>query len=207
MVWATQISLSIGIVSASISMIIGTLIGAISGYYGGRIDTILMRISETLLAIPSFFLVLVIVSMFGAGIFRIMFVIGFTIWPATARLIRAEFLRLREKEFVSAVKTIGASDFHIIIREILPNAIHVAIVTTTMRVANAILMESTLSFLGLGDPLNISWGLLLNQALDIYKRSWWLAIYPGFAISLTVLAFNLIGDGLNDAFNPYLKEK
>jgi len=206
-VYGTRISLFIGFVSATISAVIGIAVGAISGYYGGKLDEVLMRAVEIFIVIPTFFLILIIVAIFGGSIWNVMAIIGLTIWPSTTRLVRAEFLSTKEKEFVTAAISVGSKDAHIILREILPNAVFPAIVNMSLQVASAILTESSLSFLGLGDPNNVSWGWLLKDALRSMRSAWWDSVFPGIFISLAVISFNVIGDGLNDALNPYLKER
>ena len=205
--WGTRISLFVGFISASVSALIGVLVGSVSGYYGGKIDSVIMRVVDIFLTIPTFFLILLVVAFFGSNINVMMLVIGATIWPGTARMVRAEFLTFKHLPFVDAARISGASDRHIMFKEILPNAVFPAVVNSTLQVAGAILYESALAFLGLGDPNVVSWGGLLKDALKIFLRSPWLAIYPGLAISITVVAFNLMGDGLNDSLNPYLKER
>jgi len=206
-IWGTRISLTAGFTAVIVSTVIGVLLGSISGYFGGNIDSAIMRFVDMLLVIPRFFLLLVIVSMFGNSITLIMVFIGLTIWPSTARLVRAEFLSVKEQDYVIAAKAVGASNMHIVFGEILPNAIFPAIIQGSLQVGLAIMMEASLSFLGLGDPRAISWGRLLSDALPFFYRAWWMAVLPGVMIGITVLAFNLIGDGLNDALNPHLKER
>jgi peptide/nickel transport system permease protein len=201
------VSLFIGFVSASISAIVGIALGAIAGFYGGKIDNIIMSIVDIFLTLPTFFLILSIAFIFGASIWNVMVIIGLTIWPSTARMIRAEFLSLKEREFVKAARVVGAGDMHILLHEVLPNAIFVAIVNTTLQVAGAVMTEASLSFLGVGDPNSVSWGWMLNDAMKTFRVAWWLSLFPGLAISITVIAFNLVGDGLNDALNPHLKER
>jgi peptide/nickel transport system permease protein len=206
-IWGARVSLMVGLVAAAISAVVGMTLGSISGYYGGRVDEAIMRFVDMFLTIPTFFLILTIVAIFGGSLTNVMLVIGLTIWPSTARLMRAEFLSFREKEFVQAARSIGASDRHIMFREIAPNAIFPAIVNASLQVGSAILTESALSFLGLGDPNNVSWGFMLNDALGSFLRAWWMPLFPGLMITLVVISFNLVGDGLNDALNPYLKER
>jgi peptide/nickel transport system permease protein len=205
--WGGRVSLMVGLVSAAISTLLGLGVGSVGGYYGGKIDNVLMRVVDVFLTIPTFFLILTIVAIFGSSLSNVMIVIGLTSWPSTARLIRAEFLSFKEKEFVQAAKSIGAGDSHIMFREIMPNAIFPAIVNATLQIGSAILLESSLSFLGLGDPNHVSWGFMLNDALSAFMRAWWLSFFPGVMITTVVIAFNLVGDGLNDALNPFLKER
>ena len=205
--YGARVSLIIGFLSALLSTVVGVIVGSFSGYYGGRIDDLLTRLTEFFQVLPKFFLALIIVALFGSGIINVVLVIAVLSWPSTARLVRAEFLYLKELEFIEAARSLGAGSLSIIFNEILPNAIHVAIVNMSMQAASSILIEAGLSFLGLSDPNVISWGYMLRNAQDFYTYAWWMAIFPGFAIFLTVLSFNLIGEGLNDALNPMLKEK
>ena len=203
----TRVPLIVGFLAASASLIIGTIVGSIAGYFGGFWDELLMRMTEYVLVIPRFFLALLIVAMLGAGITKIILVIGLLGWPEVARVVRAQFLTLKEREFVLAAKALGLASLTIIFTEVLPNAIPPAIVVGSFLVARAIILEAGLSFLGLGDPNLISWGALLSEAQDRIWASMWLAIFPGLAISILVLCINLFGDGVNDVLNPKLKEK
>ena len=203
----TRVSLMVGFLAAATSLIIGTVVGSFSGYFGGVIDDLLMRATEYVLVIPRFFLALLIVAMLGTGIMKIILVIGLLSWPDIARVVRAQFLTFKEREFVLAARAMGMTSSKIILTEILPNAIPPAIVIGSFLVARAILLEAGLSFLGLGDPELISWGSLLSHAQGLMWSSVWLAIFPGLAISLLVLSINLFGDGINDVLNPRLKEK
>jgi len=205
--FGARVSLTVGIFAALSSLILGTLVGSIAGYYGGYVDSILMRMSELFQTMPRFFLALVVVAMIGGGTGMIILVLGIVSWPATARIIRAEFLALREQEFTEAAKAMGFSDIHIIFRELLPNALPPAIVRGTLDIAAAILIEAGLSFFGLGDLSVASWGQMLNRAQPYLATAWWLSVFPGSAIFLAVLAFNLVGDALNDALNPELKDR
>jgi peptide/nickel transport system permease protein len=205
--WGARVSMMVGLLAALTSTIIGVFIGAWAGYYGGRVDDLLMRITEFFLVIPRFFLVLIIVALFGNSLWNIIFVIGVLSWPVTARLVRVEFLSLREKEFVEGVRAVGASDSRIILRHILPNASPPIIVSGSLQIARAILMEAGLSFLGLGDPNQISWGVMLYNAQRFLRHAWWTATFPGLAIFLVVMGFSLVGDGFNDALNPKQKGK
>jgi peptide/nickel transport system permease protein len=206
-IWGARVSLFVGFVSAGISAAVGVSLGSIAGYYGGTVDNAIMRFVDMFLTIPQFFLILTIVAIFGSSLWNVMIVIGLTIWPSTARLIRAEFLSFKEKEFVLAARSIGAGDRHLMFKEIAPNAIFPAVVNGSLQVGSAILTESALSFLGLGDPNQVSWGYMLNDAMGSFIRAWWMSVFPGAMISLVVISFNLLGDGLNDALNPYLKER
>ena len=197
-----SVSLTIGLSAALVSVAIGTIIGAVAGYHGGLVDDLLMRVAEAFQVIPQFFLAILIVALFGSSTGKIILVIAILSWPSTARLTRAEFLKLRAQDFVQASRIGGASRLHLIFVEILPNALPPIIVNTSMLVASSILTETNLSFLGLGDPNRVSWGQMLYNAQPFLRTAWWMAVFPGLAILLTVLGFNLLGDGLNDVFNP-----
>lgn len=200
-----RISLSVGVVAAVLSLVIGVLVGATAGYFGGRIDDVLVRITELFQTMPSFLFVIVVVAIGQPSVPVIVFAIGLASWPVIARLVRAEFRALRETEFVLAARSQGFSHARIIFQEMLPNALPPVIVTTSVLVASAILIESALSFLGMGDPNAVSWGSMIGQGRELLRTAWFLTALPGAAIVLTVLALNLVGDGLNDAFNPRLR--
>ncbi len=202
-----RISLSVGFVAAGFAVLVGTIVGALAGYFGGVIDDILMRITEIFMAFPTFFLLITVVSLLPRSIFNIMIVIGLTSWPGLARMVRAEFLSLREQDFTEAARAIGASDRRIIFRHILPNAMAPIIVSTSLRIGGAILSESGLSFLGLGvqEPFP-SWGNILNRGRNFLRYAPWITMAPGLFIFITVLCFNFIGDGLRDALDPRLKQ-
>jgi len=203
--WGARTSLLVGILAALTSTLIGVVVGALAGYYGGMTDDLLMRITEFFLVIPRFFLVLVIVALFGSSIWNVILVIGILSWPVTARLVRVEFLSIKEKEFIEASRAAGATDLRIILRHILPNATPPIVVSGSLQIARAILLEAGLSFLGLGDPNQMSWGVMLYNAQRFLRHAWWTALFPGIAIFLVVMGFNLVGDGLNDALNPKQK--
>jgi peptide/nickel transport system permease protein len=205
-VWGARTSLFIGFVTALISLSIGVVVGSIAGYFGGALDNLLMRITEFFMTIPRFFVAIVMIAILGPGIVKIILVIAVLSWPAVARLARAEFLSLKERQFVESARAIGDSDATIIFDEILPNASPPLIVSGSLQVAMAILLEAGLSFLGLGDPAVVSWGRMLNDAQRLLRTAWWPAFFPGFGIFLVVLGLNLVGDGLNDALNPRLKQ-
>lgn len=205
--WGSRVSIMVGLIAAATSTLIGVIVGSVAAYYGRMVDDLLMRVTEFFLVIPRFFLVLIIVALFGSSIWNIIFVIGILSWPVTARLVRAEFLSLREKEFVQGVRAMGASDPRIILRHMLPNAGPPIIVSGSLQIARAILMEAGLSFLGLGDPNQMTWGVMLYNAQRFLRHAWWTATFPGLAIFFIVMGFNLIGDGLNDALNPKQKGK
>jgi len=206
-IWGARVSLLVGVVAGLIAISVGTLVGSISGYFGGKIDDLLMRFTDAFMVVPTFFLILLIVFMFGSTILNIMIVIGLTTWSQTARVARAEFLSLREREFVEAARLSGCSDFRIIYRHILPNALPPIIAMTTLRIGGAILNEAALSFLGLGDVNKVTWGLMLHFSLRYFRIAWWMTLFPGLAIFLVVLSLNLIGDGLNAALNPQLRHR
>jgi peptide/nickel transport system permease protein len=204
-VHGARVSLMVGFTAALTAALIGVIIGSISGYFGGITDDLLMKFCELFQSMPRFLFALVIVVFFGNTIWNVVVVIGILSWPRTGRLVRAEFLQLRESEFVMAAKGIGMSSARIIFKQILPNAMHVVLVTASLEVGAAIITEAGLSFLGAGDPNLMSWGRMLYNAQRFLRTAWWLAIFPGSAIFLTVLSLNLIGDGLNDALNPRLR--
>lgn len=206
MLYGARISLSVGFVAVGISIFIGILVGAIAGYYGRWVDSLLMRFVDVMFCFPTFFLILTVVALLGPSIFNIMVVIGLTSWMGTARFVRAEFLSLRERDFVQAAKALGVSDRRIIFRHILPNALAPVFVTATLDVATAILVEAGLSFLGFGvQPPAPSWGNILTEGRTYIFDAWWLTVFPGFAILLTVLSFNLVGEGLRDSLDPRLR--
>lgn len=205
MIWGSRISLSVGFVAVGIAIFIGIIIGSIAGYYGGWLDTVFMRFVDIMLTFPTLFLILAVVAIVGPSIFLIMLIIGLTGWMDVARLVRAEFLTLKERDFIWAAKSIGVRDMGIIFRHILPNALAPVFVAATMGVAGAILTESALSFLGLGvQPPTPSWGNILTSGKDNIEIAWWLSVFPGLAILFTVLSYNLIGEGLRDATDPRL---
>jgi len=207
--YAGRISLSVGFVAVSISVLIGTFWGCIAGYYGGRIDNIMMRFVDALMCIPAFILLITVMAVFKPNIFNVMVVLGLTGWTGVARLVRAEFLSLSQRDFVEAARAIGAKDRRIIFRHILPNAAAPIIVAATMGIADAILSESALSYFGLGvQPPTASWGNMLTNAQELSTMldAPWKAFYPGMLIFVTVMAFNFLGDGLRDALDPRMKQ-
>lgn len=206
-VHGARTSLIVGLLAGLVSLAIGLGVGALAGYYGGWIDSVLMRTAEFFQIIPRFFLAIVIVALLGGGLEKTILVIGALSWPATARIIRAQFLALKEREMVEAARAVGYSDWHIMAREILPNAIGPAIVQGALDVSEAILLESGLSFFGLSNPDAPSWGEMLNRAQPFLRSAWWMSVFPGVSIFTLVLAFNLVADGLNDMLNPDLKER
>ena len=206
MLYGAKISLLVGFFAVSISICIGIIIGSISGFYGGIVDTILMRFVDMMLCFPTFFLILTVVALIGPSIVNVMVVIGATSWMGTARLVRAEFLSLKEREFVQAAKILGVSDKRIIFCHILPNALAPVIVSATLGIASAILVEAGLSFLGFGvQPPKPSWGNILTEGRIYIFDAWWLTFFPGMAILFAVLSFNLLGEGLRDVLDPRLR--
>ena len=202
-----RISLLVGFVAVGIASLIGVILGAISGYYGGIVDAIIMRFVDIMLCFPSFFLILAVIAFLEPSIWNIMIIIGLTGWMGVARLVRAEFLSLRERDFVLAARTLGATDSRIIFRHVLPNALSPVIVSATLGIAGAILTESALSFLGIGvQPPTPSWGNMLIVGKQTLGEAWWLSLFPGMAILITVLGYNLLGEGLRDALDPRLKD-
>lgn len=199
-------SLFVGFSAAAASTFLGVIVGTLAGFFGGLVDSILMRITELFQVIPRFFLALVTVALFGANIWNIILAIGILSWPVTARLVRSEFLSQRKRYFVDAARMQGASSWNLIFVEILPNVSGVIIVNSTLMVAQAMLLEAGLSYIGVGDPTTVSWGVMLYQAQAFLNRAWWMSAFPGLGIFLSVLALNLVGDGLNDVLNPRSQE-
>ncbi len=195
-------SLLIGVTAASLSVGTAILVGALAGYFGGWIDDGLMRLTEIFQVIPRFFLAILLVAFFGANVVNIVVAIGILSWPEVARIVRAEFLALKDRQFVAAARVGGAGTATLIFVEILPNAMGPVIVNATLQVGQAMLLEAGLSYLGLGDPRQISLGLMLYQAQEIMRTAWWATAFPGLFIFLAVLSVNLVGDGLNDVLNP-----
>ncbi|MEW6115408.1 MAG: oligopeptide ABC transporter permease [Nitrospirota bacterium] len=205
MIWGSRASLKVGFIAVGIAISIGTMLGALAGYYGGKIDALLMRFVDIMLAFPTFFLILAVIAVVEPSISTIMIVIGLTGWMDVSRLVRAEFLTLKERDFVLAARAIGAGDFRIMVRHIIPNALSPVFVAATFGIAGAILTESGLSFLGLGvQPPEPSWGNILTAGKDNITVAWWLSLFPGLAILVTVLSYNLVGEGLRDALDPRL---
>ncbi|MDD2932546.1 MAG: ABC transporter permease [Methylotenera sp.] len=198
-----RISLLVGLVAVGISTAIGIILGAIAGFYRGWIDTFIMRLVDVMLSIPSFFLILAVIAFLTPSIINIMIVIGLTSWMGVTRLVRAEFLSLNEREFVTASRTLGAKDTRLIFTHLLPNSLTPIIVSAVLGVAGAVLMESGLSFLGLGvQAPQASWGNILTDGKEYIQFAWWLSLFPGLAILITVLGYNLLGEGLRDALDP-----
>lgn len=207
MLYGARVSLAVGFVSVGIATLIGIALGAAAGYHGGTIDALVMRLVDLMLVFPRLFLLLAVLAFLRPSIWTIMAVIGLTGWMSVARLVRAEFLSLKEREFVLWSQSIGASSFRTIWRHILPNAIGPVLVAMTLGIPAAILTESGLSFLGLGvQPPHATWGNILNEGKDAIEIGWWLSAYPGLAILVTVLSYNLLGEGIRDALDPRLRQ-
>jgi peptide/nickel transport system permease protein len=205
-IWASRTSLSIGFLSTGVAVVLGVLVGAVSGYFGGWPDTILMRTTDMVLAFPVFFIIVMVLALLGPSVPGLIGVIGATAWPPTARLVRAEFLRLRVLDFVSAARSLGASEVRVMARHILPNVIAVIVISVTLRVGISILAEASLSYLGLGvQPPTPSWGNLVADGREYLRSAWWVSLFPGAFVFLSVMAFNLLGDGLRDAFDPKMR--
>ncbi len=207
MIYGARVSLSVGFVAVGISTLIGTILGALAGYYRGIADRIIMRFVDVMLCFPTFFLILAVIAFVGPSIWNIMVVIGVTSWMGVTRLVRAEFLSIRERDFVQASISQGAGDMRIIFLHILPNAMAPVLVAATLGVAAAVLVESALSFLGIGvQPPDPSWGNILTEGKDNIEIAWWLSFYPGLAIFITVLGYNLLGEGIRDSLDPRLRQ-
>jgi len=206
MIWGSRISLKVGFVATGIAILIGTVLGAVAGYYGRWVDAVIMRFVDIMLCFPTFFLILAVIALLEPSIWNIMIIIGVTGWMGITRLVRADFTSLKERDFVLAARAIGASDLRIIFVHILPNAMASVLVAATLGVAGAILTESALSFLGIGvQPPTPSWGNILTAGKDNIDIAWWLSLYPGMAILITVLGYNLLGEGIRDSLDPRLR--
>jgi peptide/nickel transport system permease protein len=206
-IYGSRVSLKVGFVAVGLATLIGLIVGASAGFYGGWVDLVLMRFVDLMLCFPSFFLILAVIALLEPSIWNIMVVIGATSWMGVARLVRAEILSLKEREFVTAARALGASDMRLIMRHLLPNALAPVMVSATLGVAGAILTESALSFLGLGvQPPTPSWGNILTAGKDNIEIAWWLSVFPGLAILITVMSYNLLGEGIREAIDPRLKE-
>jgi peptide/nickel transport system permease protein len=207
LVHGARMALVIGLVAMLLALTLGVLVGALGGYFGGWLDEILMRITDAFQILPSFLLLLVLVAVFGSDIKTITVSIGLVSWPPTARLTRAEFMTLRNREYVQASRTLGQGNLAIIFREILPNALPPVIIYSSVIMATAILLESALAFLNLSDPNVPSWGNLIGTGRNVMRQQWYVVTLPGVAILLTVLGISLVGQGLNDALNPRLRRR
>jgi peptide/nickel transport system permease protein len=201
-VFGARVSLTIGLVAASISLVVGVLIGSIAGYFGGWADILLSRLTDMFLIIPAFFLIIVVVATLGGGITYVMIVIGLTAWPTSARLMRAQALSLRERTFIQALRALGESGPRILVRHIIPNGIQPLIANASLDIASAILIEAGLSFLGLGDPNKATWGRMIFDGRTTITTAWWASVFPGVAIIITVLGFYLVGDGISYVLSP-----
>ena len=206
LIYGSRASLAIGIVAAAISGVIGTLVGAVAGFYGGKLDKVISEVINVFLMIPSFFLVLIIVAMFGSSMVNVMFVIGLTSWPSNARMMRVQAMSIKERTCVKSAVAMGESKRQILFKYIIPNGLFPVIANTTMGVAKAILTEASLSFLGLGDPNVVSWGQMIFDGKQYLTSGWWMSTFAGLCIMLIVMIFYLIGDGLNYALNPKMKK-
>jgi peptide/nickel transport system permease protein len=204
MIWGSRVSLKVGFVAVGLSTLIGLILGALSGYHGGLVDALVMRFCDLMLCFPSMFLILAVIAILEPSIWNVMAVIGLTSWMGVARLVRAELMGLKGRDFALAAKVLGASGPRIVWRHLLPNAMGPVLVTATLGVAGAILTESSLSFLGLGvQPPTATWGGILSDGKNYLERAWWLSVYPGLAILITVLSYNLLGEGLREALSPH----
>lgn len=207
LIYGVRTSLAVALISSLISGTLGIIIGGVSGFFGGKVDAVVSEIINIFMMIPSFFLILLVMAIFGSSITNVMIVIGITTWPSNARLMRAQALSLRERTFVSAARAMGESRFQILIKYIIPNGVFSVIANTTLGMSNAILTEASLSFLGLGDVSIISWGQMIYAGKSYITSAWWIATFPGIAIIITVIAFYLLGDGLNHILDPKWKER
>ena len=202
LVSGARVSLQVGLLAVLIAVFIGTIMGVVSAYFGGVADMVLMRFTDIMMTFPFFLLLVFIIFIFGPSLVFIILVIGLTSWTGTARLVRSEALSLRTREFIMASKSLGASDTRIVFRHLIPNVISVVIVIATLSIPGVIVAEAALSFIGLGDPTVTSWGVVLNAGQRSLDTAWWVAVEPGIILFLTVLAFNFLGDGIRDAFDP-----
>jgi peptide/nickel transport system permease protein len=206
LLYGARISLAIGFVATAIAIVVGTLLGAVAGYLGGKIDSLIMRFTDVVLAFPRLVLLIMIVALFSPGITLIIVVLGLTQWPSTTRIVRGEVLSLREREYIQAARALGMGSSRIILRHLVPNVLAPVIVAATLGIGNTIVLEAGLSFLGLGvQPPTASWGNMVADGRQNLIGAWWVATFPGLAIVFTVLAFNLVGDGLRDALDPRLR--
>ena len=206
-VWGGRPTVLVGFCAALITACIGITIGSLSGYYGRATDRVLGRVVEFFQVLPALLFAMVLITLFAPSLLTVIVAIGVVAWPGMARLTRAEFLRLKQLDFVRSARAIGASDARIILRTILPNALPPIIVSATLATGSAILFEAGLSFLGLTDPNIMSWGLMIGSSRNYLREAWWAVTFPGVCIFLTVLGISLVGDGLNDAFNPRLRQR
>jgi ABC-type dipeptide/oligopeptide/nickel transport system permease subunit len=206
-IFGTRISLIIGLVPSIISMVLGSVLGIISGYYGGKVDTVIMRVADMVMAFPSLLLAMAVMYTLGANLYNIFIALSIVGWAGTARVVRAQTLSIKEKEFVEAARAIGVKNWIIMIRHIFPNCVAPLLVLLTLGIPEAIMSEASLSFLGVGaQPPTPSWGLMISNGKEYLFSAPWVAITPGFAILIIVLAFNFLGDGLRDALDPFMKQ-
>ncbi len=203
-VHGARVSLLVGFVSAFVATLFGVVIGGLAGYFGGLVDDGLMRLTEVFLVVPRFFLALIVVVLLGSNIWLTVLVLSLTYWPLTARLLRAQILTVRTRDYVLAARAVGTPEIRILLRHVLPNALPPVITQASLQVGSAILVEAGLSFLGLGDPNVVSWGAMLNDAQQFVYEAWWMSVFPGLAITLTVLGVNLVADALTEAWEPRL---
>jgi peptide/nickel transport system permease protein len=203
-VYGARVSLLAGGIAALTSALLGTAVGAAAGFYGPPLDDVLMRLTEAVLIAPRFFLAVLVAALFGPSLWYLALLLGLTFWPQTARLLRAQVLSLRHREYVVAARAVGLTPGRILVRHVLPNAASVVVITAALQVGAAILVEASLSFLGLGDRSQISWGYMLNNAQPFLRTAWWMSVFPGLALALTVLGTNLLADGLQAALDPRL---
>lgn len=207
LIHGARVSLLIGLASTLCALLLGGTVGAVAGYFGGRVDQLAMRLTEFFQVIPAFLFAILLVAIMTPGLRSVVLAIALVTWPPVARLVRSEFLTLRSREFVEAARMLGLSHGRIIVREILPNALPPVIAVGSLMVATAILTESSLSFLGLADPNLISWGYIIGSSRPVFRQAWWLSVLPGACLFVTVLAINLLADGLGDAANPLLRSR
>ena len=199
-----RVSLLAGAIAATTSAVIGSVVGSAAGFFGRPIDDVLMRLTEIVQVAPRFFLAVLVAALFGPSLWYLALLLGLTFWPQTARLLRAQVLSLREREYVVAARAVGLGPVHVLVRHVLPNAASVVIITSALQVGAAILVEASLSFLGLGDRSLISWGYMLNNAQPFLRTAWWMSLFPGLALALTVLGTNLLADGIQTLLDPRL---
>lgn len=205
-IWGARLSLVFGIIAALVSMIIGVILGSVAGYYGGLVDDILSRFFEIFLTVPPLLLIMVIVALFGTNIYFTMLVVGLTVWPANAKLMRAQASSLREREYVEAASVSGATGPRILVTHVIPNGIFPVMANSALQVGHAIITEASLSFIGLGDLNVVSWGQILRSGQSVLASAWWVSIFSGLAIFSLVLAFNMVGDGVSAVLNPSTRE-
>ena len=206
MIYGGRISLSVGLIAVGISLVIGVVVGAAAGYFGGWLDSLLMRFAEMVMIFPAFYFILMVLAFLGPSLGNVMVVIGIFSWPGLCRLVRAEFLSLREREYILAARSLGAGHLRLIFHHLLPNALAPVFVYVTLAVGGAILIESSISFLGLGaQPPTASWGNIISAGRYYVENAWWMTLFPGLAILITVLSYNLLGEGLRDWLDPRLR--